>query len=241
MVNAGRMMSPDPAPGQLTLNVGLRDDATLDNFLPTTPLQPLLAALLGQAGADGEPVIFLHGAAGSGKSHLLQAACHQVGAGALYLPLEELGAQRPGEVLQGVDAMKLVCIDDLHLVAGDAEWERALFHFFNLARERGCRLLLSAKSAPRALALDLPDLRSRLAWGVVFQLPGQTDERRRAILEFRAGRRGMEMSREVSAYIVSRAPRGMGDLLQLLESLDAATLREQRVLSRPFVRQVLGW
>ena len=143
-------------------------------------------------------------------------------------------------MLQGVESMSLVCLDDLHAVAGNEAWEQALFHFLNRAREAGCRLLLAANAAPRVLPLSLADLRSRLSWGVVFQLPPQTDERRRAILEFRAERRGMVMSAEVSAYIISRAPRGMGELLELLEELDRASLRQQRVLSRPFVSRRAG-
>jgi DnaA family protein len=226
---------------QLPLAVELRDDATLDNFLAAPAVQPLIAALLRQAEPDGEAMIFLHGAAGSGKSHLLQASCHLAGAGALYLPLAELGQYAPEEVLQGVAALDLVCVDDVHSVLGNAEWELALFNLYNRAGQQNCRLLLAGNAAPRALAVDLADLRSRLSWGIVYQLAAADDEAKVAILRFRAAQRGLSLSDETASYIVTRAPRAMDQLLGLLAVLDHASLAEQRALSIPFVKQALGW
>ncbi len=226
---------------QLTLNVQLRDEATLDNFLCATPVQALLLAIQAQLGITGEPIIYLFGPADTGKSHLLQAACHLAGNGALYLPLSELSSYSPDEVLQGMENMSLVCLDDLDAVLGNEDWERALFHFYNRARQAGCRLLVSANAAPRALAVDLPDLRSRLSWGVVYQLDVSSDETKQEILSFRAARRGLQLSPEVASYIVTRAPRGLGNLLALLDHLDAASLAEKRPLSIPFVKEQLGW
>lgn len=226
---------------QLPLPVRLRDDATLDNFLAGPALQPLLAALQAQPGGGGEAIIYLHGPAGSGKSHLLQASCHLAGPRALYLPLGELCDYAPEDVLQGVESLGLVCLDDIHRVLGRSEWEVALFNLCNRARQYDCRLLVVGNAAPRALSLDLADLRSRLGWGPVFQLPQATDEEKIAILRYRASRRGLALPREVASYIVSRAVRDMDALLALLDSLDNASLVEKRALSIPFVKHVLGW
>jgi DnaA family protein len=100
--------------------------------------------------------------------------------------------------------------------------------------------LVSASAAPRLLAVGLPDLHSRLCWGLVFQLPLPDDQRRQAILEFRAQRRGLQMPQEVSRFLVSRVPRGLAGLLALLDQLDAHSLVTQRPLTIPFVKQVLG-
>lgn len=226
---------------QLALEVQLRDDATLENYLPLPQVEPLLSALEAQLGPDGEPIIFLHGPAGSGKSHLLQAACHLSGEAALYLPLAELAEYPPGDVLQGVETLGLVCLDDVGSVLGRDDWELALFDLCNRARQWGCRLLLSAGGAPRTLAVKLPDLASRLSWGIVYQLPQVDDDARAAILRFRAGRRGLSLSAEVAAYIVHRAPRSTDRLLEVLEELDRVSLAEQRALSIPFVKQTLDW
>jgi len=226
---------------QLTLAVQLRDEATLENFLAAPAVQPLLGALRGLLAPAGEDMLFLHGADGSGKSHLLQACCHLAGAGALYLPLAELVQYPPEEVLQGVEALDLVCLDDVHSVLGNDSWELALFNLYNRALQQNCKLLIAANAAPRALAVELADLRSRLSWGVVFRLASADDEDKAAILQFRASRRGLSLSAEVASYIVSRAPRAMGQLLKLLDTLDQASLAEQRALSIPFVKQALGW
>ena len=226
---------------QLPLQVRLRDEATLANFLATAAMKPLLGALRAQATGSGEAVIYLHGPRGAGKSHLLQASCHLAGRDAQYLPLAELGGYPARDVLQGMESLQLVCLDDLHAVLGREDWELALFNLYNGAREQGCRLLLAAEAAPRALALGLEDLRSRLAWGGVFQLNPASDEQKAAILVFRAAQRGIALGPEVANYIVARASRDMEALLALLDHLDHASLVEKRPLSIPFTKRVLGW
>jgi DnaA family protein len=226
---------------QLPLPVQLRDESTLDNFLPLAGTQALIAALRDQAAGSGEAIIYIYGPTGVGKSHLLQASCHLAGAGAIYLPLGELADFGPEDVVQGIEAMDLVCLDDMDRVLGRADWELALFNFCNRARQRGCAVLVAGNAAPRALGVDLPDLRSRLAWGIVYQLAQAGDEEKIAILQFRAARRGLALGREVCSYIVSRSARDLEALLALLETLDNASLVEQRALSIPFVKAVLGW
>ncbi len=225
---------------QLALNVQLRDEATLANFLVTEPLEPLLPLLAGLCDGTGEPLVYLHGAPDSGKSHLLQACCHETGAQAIYLPLAELAGYAPDAVLAGMEGMALVCLDDLDAVAGDEHWEQALFHFFNRARAAECRLLVSASAPPRQVGVTLADLQSRLSWGVVFQLPGYSDADKQALLSLRARQRGLSMPVEVARYIVSRAPRGLSQLFELLDRVDQLSLAQQRALTIPFLRQVLG-
>jgi DnaA family protein len=235
-------MTPAPGTeGQLALEVRLRDEATFDNFLAGPATRPMVEALQRQLEESGEAIIFIYGPGGCGKSHLLQAACHHAASRALYLPLAELQSCPADELLQDVESRDLVCLDDVHRVLGDGSWEEALFHLCNRARERGCRLLVAGDAAPRALALRLEDLRSRLGWGIVYQLTRPGDEEKAAILQFRAGRRGLALSAEVAAFIVSRAPRALDQLLDLLDRLDRASLARQRALSIPFVKQILGW
>ena len=226
---------------QLPLEVHLRDDATMENFLARGKVQPLIGALQSQLDADGEAVIFLYGPAGTGKSHLLQASCHVGKAETLYLPLAELNQFPAGDVLQRVEFLDRVCIDDIHAVLGDASWELALFNLFNVARQQGCRLVIAGNAAPRALAVDLADLRSRLSWGIVYQLAEGNDEEKAEILQFRATRRGLSLSTGLASYIVSRAPRAMEQLLQVLDQLDKVSLAQKRALSIPFVKEVMGW
>lgn len=226
---------------QLPLEVHLRDDATLDNFLALPKVQPLVSALQNQLEPEGEAVIYLYGSAGAGKSHLLQASCHVDAAETLYLPLAELRQFPARDVLQGVEWLNRVCIDDIHAVLGDASWELALFNLYNSARQHGCRLVVAGDAAPRVLAVNLADLRSRLSWGIVYQMTPGDDDDKAAILQFRASRRGLSLSSGVASYIVRRAPRAMDQLLEVLDQLDKASLVQQRALSIPFVKEALGW
>ena len=76
---------------------------------------------------------------------------------------------------------------------------------------------------------------------MVFGLPAVDDQTRAAILRFRAERRGLVLSPEVAAYILARAERSLDGLLQLLATLDEASLQQGRKLSLKFVKQTLGW
>lgn len=230
------------APSQLPLGLGLRDDATFSNFYPGAS-EPLVGRLLHQFDADGEPFLYLWGPPGVGRSHLLQAACHQASARdlrTLYLPLEELG-HFPPLMLEDVERLDLLAIDDLERVVGRKRWEEALFHAFNRLRDSGKRLVIAADRPPRQLDIQLADLASRLTWGVTFHMGLPGDEERLGALQLRASLRGMQLPDEVARYILHRGPRQLGDLLRCLDVLDSASLSAQRKLTIPFVKNALGW
>ncbi len=229
-------------PAQLPLGIRLHDHAVFDSYYPG-PNRAAAHAAAAIAAGGGEPLLYLWGAAGVGKSHLLQAACHAgaaAGRAVAYLPMAS-GARLSPEGLEGLEGLALVCLDGLDRVAGDPLWEEALFDLINRVREAGGRLLVAATVAPAKLGVRLADLRSRLAGGLVFQLRALDDEAKLAALQMRAARRGVRLSGEVGRYLMRRAPRDMGSLFALLERLDDASLRAQRRLTIPFVREVMGW
>ncbi|WP_411293571.1 DnaA regulatory inactivator Hda [Thiohalophilus sp.] len=220
---------------QLPLGVRLQDAATFENFLPADN-ERVLAAL---HTADA-PSIYLWGAAGTGKSHLLQAVCHQAAAQnqrAAYLPLADPGLEPA--MLEGMEQFDRLCLDDLDAVAGDPAWETALFHVYNRLTAAGHQLLVTATGSPTALGIQLPDLRSRLGWGPVFQLQPLGDTAKRQALQQRAAARGLSLDDEVAAYLMTRCPRDMSSLFALLDGLDEASLAAQRRLTIPFVREYL--
>ncbi|MBR9881754.1 MAG: DnaA regulatory inactivator Hda [Gammaproteobacteria bacterium] len=230
------------APAQLPLGVGLRDDATFDNYHPGANAT-LVECLSHQFDVNGEPFLYLWGGDGVGRSHLLQAACHQASARdlrTLYLPLEELG-HFPPLMLEDVERLDLVAIDDLDRVVGRKRWEEALFHAFNRLRDSGKRLLIAADRPPRQLDIKLADLASRLTWGMTFHLRQLSDEDRMQALKLRAHLRGMELPDEVARYILHRGARELSELFRSLEVLDNASLSAQRKLTIPFVKKALDW
>lgn len=229
-------------PFQLPLGVGPRDDATFDSFhAEANPAA--VAALKAQAQGGDEPLIYLWGAEESGRSHLLQAACHEASAHdlrTLYLPLAELG-HFPPLVLEDLERLDLLAIDDVDQVVGRKRWEEGLFHCFNRMRDAGKRMVISAGASPRQLGVRLPDLASRLGWGAIFHLHPMTDEQRAHALQLRASQRGMELPDNVLRYILHRCPRSLSALFKALDQLDQASLSAHRRLTIPFVKEALGW
>jgi DnaA family protein len=225
---------------QLTLPVGLRDSARFENFEPGRN-QIALAMVRALAQGRGEPQAFLHGAGGSGKTHLLLAAAVYAqagGAGARYLGLGALEQCAP-DAFEGLEDSALVCVDDVERVAGDAACERALFGLINRARERGAHLLMAGAAAPSGLGIALPDLVSRLGWGPVFRLALLDDADKIEALCRRAQSRGFELPTESARYLLQRCPRDLGHLLGVLERIDTATLSAQRRATLPFLRGLL--
>ena len=232
-------------PIQLPLGVRLRDDATFANYYPGANAAALgYVERLCEADAGWtDSLIYLWGAAGVGRSHLLQAAYlrfEQRDEAAVYLPLAEVADYGP-ELLDNLEQCELVCLDDLEAVAGRADWEEALFHLFNRLRDAGKRLLLAAATSPRELGVQLPDLQSRLTLALVFQLQELADEDKLRALQLRASRRGLQMPDEVGRFILTRGARSMSALFELLEQLDQASLQAQRKLTIPFLKETLGW
>ena len=238
--------SSKSSPQQLSLGVHLKDDATFENYYSTVGQRNALvvSALRQQLEVYGEQFIFLSGAPGVGVTHLLQAACHlagEQGRRAQYLPLQNLKHHDPALLLDGLESLDLVCLDGLQLVIGDKVWERALFNFFNTMRDTGRRVIMAATKGPRELPVVLPDLQSRLNWGLVFQVQPLDDFSKQTALQNRAKARGMELSDEVAQFIMHRSPRDTHELFRSLQRLDDASLAEQRRLTIPFVKQTLGY
>ncbi len=219
---------------QLPLAVRLRDFAVFDSFEPG-PNGAVVAALAEPTATA--PALWVWGPDGSGKSHLLQAACAAHDSAA-YLPLRELLTAGP-EVLQGWEDRGLVCIDDVDELAGRRDWELAAFALFNRLWERGGRLVVSASAGPAGTRFLLPDLGSRLAWGGVFRLAPLSDEDRVAALRRRAAQRGFELPAESARYLLRRMPRDMRALCGWLDKLDIASLAAGKRLTLPFVKSVI--
>jgi len=226
---------------QLPLGLTLKDSATFANFI-AGPHNEVVLALQACAQGQGEAFIYLAGSAGTGKTHLLQAACHaaaQRGGTVAYLPLQRAAELNAG-MLEGMEDMTLVCLDDVQSVAGQADWEQALFVLFNRLRDKGGRLIVSADCKPSNVGLSLADLGSRFGWGVTYVLHELDDIGKLQALSLRAQARGFELPDEVGRYLLLRMPRDMHALFAVLDKLDYASLAEQRRLTVPFIKSILG-
>jgi DnaA family protein len=225
---------------QLPLGLALQDSARFGNYFAGANLEAV-RALQSCARGDGEPFVFLAGAHGLGKSHLLQATClaaSAAGRSVAYLPLADCSALSVG-LLEGLEQLDLVCLDDVHAIAGQVAWEEGVFHLFNRLREAGGGLLASGLQRADRCQFFLADLASRLGWGVTYVLAPLPERDAAAALELRARGRGLELPAETAQYLLRRMPRDLPTLFRLLDRLDEAAMIEQRRLTVPFVKSVL--
>lgn len=225
---------------QLTLRLSPQEIYRFDNFLFAKPETG--QALDSFCQLDSLNFLYLCGEEGTGKTHLLIACAEKVqqqGFRVIYLSLAELIQTAQPAVLQSLEQADLLCLDDLEAVAGKPEWEEALFHCFNRLHDAQGHLLIATENNPANIQIDLPDLRSRLATGLVYQLTTMSDEQKQQALMLQSQSRGLTMSEDVAQYLLRRYGRDMPALMAVLQQLDKASLQAKRKLTIPFIRQVL--
>jgi len=224
---------------QIPLQLNPRSDGRFDNFV-AGPNQATVKALKKVADESGS-LVFIYGGAGSGKTHLLNALCHEVREGqgrAFYLALRRLPKDAVTS-LQGLEKLNLVCVDDLHVIAGDEVWEEALFHCFNRIREANGSLVVSSRTRLSSLDLGLPDLASRLAWGLRLPLIPITDKDKLTVMGMRSAALGIMLPDEVLQYLLKHQDRSLAALIQTVESLHYLALTNKRKITIPLAREAL--
>lgn len=225
---------------QLPLGLTLRDSACFDSYFPGSNREAV-DSLQQAAAGQGEAFVYLAGADGMGKTHLLQAACHRASQDrrtTAYLPLRHI-PEFPAAAFDGLERLALVCLDDIEVLAGNTAGEEALFNLFNRMRDSGSHLLVAAAMRADKAGFRLPDLVSRLGWGVTYTLKPLADAEVLAALSCRAAGRGLELPEETAGFLLKRIPRDLPSVFDLLDRLDEASMIEQRRLTIPFVKSVL--
>lgn len=227
---------------QLTLDVFLRTDKVLENFV--TGQNHLLIQSLSE-NFRIETGFFIWGQKGVGKSHLLHAiSClaqqrfPDMAVAFLPLAAEE---NFPPEILQGLEACQLVCIDDLDSVLGDENWEQALFHLINRMKDAQSSLIVSANVPLAKLEIKLADLRTRLEQLLNFEVKVLDDNDRKLALQQQAYEKGIRLEAEVINYIALRGPRNMSDLMNFLDVVEKTSLKQKRAVTIPFLKQLVDW
>lgn len=226
---------------QLPLALRFPPDQRFEAFVaaPEGALAQLHALAHGEAVAGS---VFIAGPVATGKTHLLLAACAEAeaaGRRTAYLPLSA-AAGRLRDALDAFEHADVVALDGLDAVAGDREDEVALFDAHNRAHDAGRSLLYAARVAPDALALVLPDLRSRLSQCARIALEPLDDDGRAEVLRLRAQRRGLQFDDAAIDWLLKRVDRDLAGLTALLDRLDRESLAAQRRLTVPFLRQSLS-
>lgn len=213
---------------QLLLDIAPEWVPTLDNFVVGRNVELLSALRHALAGTSRERSFYLWGEAGCGKSHLLQAAVGQARAAGQSAIC--LCRAVPRETLE------VAAVDDVEMLDEAAQIE--LFALYNRQRESGGVLLVSGTQSPVHLRLR-DDLRTRLCWGLVYQVQALSDEEKSRALEQHARARGFSLPPEVSHYLLRHGRRDLPSLLAVLDALDAHCLRLQRQPTVPMLKEVM--
>jgi len=214
---------------QLLLELAPPPLPTLENFFSgrnAAALQALREALEG-----GERFVFLWGARGSGKTHLLRGFAEAAKAerAAAYVPASNTDWARAG-------ALEAAAVDDVARL--DEPGQVALFDLCNRLRASDGPLAASGEAPPAQLALR-PDLRSRLASGIVFQLHSLNDAEKAAALREHAAARGMALAEDLIRHLLTHFDRDMGTQIAMLDALDKASLERKRPITLPLLKDAL--
>jgi DnaA family protein len=196
---------------QLPLGISPAPEPAFDNFVAGRNAEALARVRELAQGTLGDRIVYVWGSAGSGRTHLLRAAARS----------------NPS----------LVVVDDVQLL--DDAGQHSLFVDINEARDCGPGVLAAGDKPPAQLALR-EDLRTRLAWGLVYELVPLGDEDKARHLKALAAARGLQLSDDIVGYLLTRLPRDMRSLQSIMEVLDQYSLMRKRALTLPLVREALA-
>lgn len=222
---APRPRHPVTAPRQLVLDLLQRAAPSLENFVTGRNAEAVETLRRMAAGAAGERTVYLWGERGSGRSHLLQALAASPGA-------------RPWAPDEPPDSGGLTLVDDVERLGEAAQV--ALFNRLNAVRARADAACVATGGTPPAQLPLREDVRTRLAWGLVYQLHPLADAEKAAALRAQGGARGLVVGDDVIGYLLSHLPRDMRTLAAALDALDGFALAHKRPLTLPLVRQWLA-
>lgn len=249
-------MSQSPSlPRQIALDLGHTPKPTLDNFIATGN-ENLIAVLKDiqrswqqaqnnqtASNADSK-MIHLWGASGSGRTHLLSALqlqASELGINAYLLnhesSMDEWRACAD-VLIENNQAPGLLCIDDIDHLSEFAQG--ALFRLHNLIREASQQYLITTSLAAASHLQIREDLKTRLVWGLVFQMHALSDSEKLQALEQAAAERGLQISSEVAPWLLKHFHRDMPSLMSLLEALDQYSLETKRAITLPLLKEMLA-
>jgi len=248
-------MNKTSLPKQFALDLSHTPKASLENYLPGKDLA-LISTLqdlskswqLPASKAPSNPLnqrwIYWWGPEGSGRSHLLEAignAATQADIAHFALgpqePISWIRLEEKMTSLASSDTPSVITVDDVDGL--DERQAGALFRILNgVQAGKAIHIFMAGKAAPAALELR-EDLRTRLAWGLVFQTDLLDDDAKIQALEQAAQARGLVLSPDVLPWLLSRFYRDMPNLMALIDALDAYSLETKRAVTLPLVRELL--
>ncbi|MBL8323804.1 MAG: DnaA regulatory inactivator Hda [Rubrivivax sp.] len=216
---------------QIPLDLAFEAVPSFDNFVPGVNAAALQH--LRTLGAAAAPV-YLWGASGAGKTHLLRALAQRVQSAGGRVGSFDPAVELPWELDNTWGLVTLDRCDEL-----GEEAQRAAFALFEEAA--ACAVPFAA--AGRLPPVDLPlrdDLRTRLGWGHVFAVEALSEPETRAALRREADRRAVFLGDDLMDHLLTHHPRDLAHLVHLVERLDRYSLERSRPVSLTLLRHMLA-
>lgn len=217
---------------QLLLDWDLEKPQTFDTFVVGQNEELVQCLRLLASPADkltDERFVYLWGEDGAGKTHLLHALANLHGT-------RYIAADADADAFRYIPEVRSYVLDDCDKLSAESQIEA--FNLFNQVRENGGTLVTAGAVAPAALTLR-EDLRTRLGWGLIYQVHGLTDEEKIAALTHAAHARGFALAPGVLPYLITHFRRDMRSLSAMLDALDRYSLETQRPITLPLLRSLL--
>ena len=177
-------------------------------------------------GKQHEPV-YLWGSPCCGKSLMLAALAESLPGAVL------VSGNTPGWPAQE----GALLIDDVDRLDGENQIEA--FNRYNRNRAAAMVWVASGSQAPSGLVNLREDLRTRLGWGLIYQLHPLNDAEKRQALVRRADQLGFELEGLIADYLLTRYSRDLRQLLAVVDALDRFSLEQQRRVSLPLLKTLL--
>ena len=217
---------------QLLLDLDAETPPSLDTFVvgQNAGLAQILCLFSERTASQyGERSVYLWGEAGAGKTHLLHAIAQTPNTRYIRADADEEQFWYSPEV-------DLYLLDDCDQLSAAAQIDA--FALFNEARANGAFLVAAGNHPPMILTIR-DDLRTRLGWGLIYQVIGLSDDDKIDALERAAQAKGIGLAQGVLPYLITHYRRDMRSLTSMLGELDHYSIETKRPITLPLLRELL--
>jgi len=221
---------------QLVFELAVPEPPSFENFVVGPNAEVVAAVERFAAGAAAETGLLLWGTPGAGKTHLLQAAVRCVRGLGLPATLLAQPADLASADIGMLAAQAVIAVNAVDRLPADTQGR--LFTLYNALKAGGGRLLAASRLPLAALPLR-EDVRTRLGWGLVYEVVPLADAEKPAALADYARRRGFALSDDVIRYLLAHGRRDMTALCATLAALDRHSLSAKRPITVPLLRSWL--
>ncbi len=227
---------------------------TFENFIlgPSNQIAYASARAVADNPSRSTNPLFIYGSVGLGKTHLLQAVCHELlrrhaGYRIVYLSCEvftnqfvyALQCNRLDAFRERYRKADMLVVDDIHFLAGKERTQEEFFHTFNALHQHGRQVVLSSDAPPSDIPTLEERLISRFRWGLVERLERPETETRMAILRHKADAVGLALPSDVVEYIAANVRDNVREIEGALASVRTRSEVERRPVDLALARSAL--